>query len=459
MSWRRWSVAIVAALVCAGSGGITTLRWRDAQSELHAAHTRLAASVALEGVRDREHRAVTARVVASEGDAARNGSGRDGERNTTAATNTARRRVTRSTLRLRAVLKQSRVVRAVLASVRVPVAQCLAAERVATALLNRNDSEGALAALNAGNAACSYALSAAHGARYPYDFPDPFVLATKDGFVGYSTNGNGGRIQVVRSTDGVVWTAVGDGLSALPVWAAPGYTWAPSVLDISSAPASGNTSAIVKRYVLFYTVHEAATGAQCISSAVASDPGGPFIDDSAEPLVCDRLDGGSIDPEPFTDIDGKVWLHWKRERAYRPAAIVAQELAPDRRSLIGPQTDILIADRTWDHGVVESPSMVRLGKQYWLLISGGVWNGRTYAQGAAPCAGPAGPCQSPSAPLLTTSGSTVSPGGGAVVQQPDGSVWLAYHAYTDPFVGWPSNRTLRAARIDVVAGALILTPE
>ena len=45
--------------------------------------------------------------------------------------------------------------------------------------------------------------------------------------------------------------------------------------------------------------------------ATASSPTGPFVDSSSGPIICQLDIGGSIDPQPFVDADGKPWLHWK----------------------------------------------------------------------------------------------------------------------------------------------------
>ena len=65
---------------------------------------------------------------------------------------------------------------------------------------------------------------------YPVDFPDPSLLRVGSTTYAYATNGPGGNVQVIRSSDLRTWQRLPDALPELPAWAAPDFTWAPSVL-------------------------------------------------------------------------------------------------------------------------------------------------------------------------------------------------------------------------------------
>jgi hypothetical protein len=450
--------ALVAVICVAITAVVVHGHYRAAQASVRATRATLARSRAAEhvaedvlaDVRDQTH---TARY-----DAAVDHAAIATEQQAMARIAAEMQRIATADRRLEAQLSSSIIARTLLAAAASTVDSCLAAEQHATASIARGDQAAALAALNAGSSACATALAAASGARFPYDFPDPFVLPVADGYLAYSTNANGGTVQVLQSNDLVAWKLVGDALETVPAWAVPGYTWAPAILHLAASPTTATTPARSDEYVLYYTVHEAATGAQCITSAVAPGPLGPFVDDSTGPLVCDRADGGSIDPSPFVDRDGTLWLQWKRERAIRSSAIVSQRLGPDGRSLVGPPVDLLSADRSWEHGVVEAPALLDAGGRYWLFVSGGVWNERSYSEGVTSCAGPAGPCDPDVTRLVNTSGSVVAPGGGSVFRADDGTLWLAYHAYTEPFVGWPYSRTLRLAQLHVTSQDVGVSP-
>ncbi len=308
------------------------------------------------------------------------------------------------------------------------------------------DDAGAADALRVATDACGRTLALATGARFPYDFADPFVLTAGGAYYGYSTNSGAGDIQVIRSTDLVSWELVGNALPTLPSWASAGSTWAPSVLARDGG------------YVVYYTVREAASGRQCISRAAATTPVGPFLDDSSGPLVCQRDLGGSIDPSPFVDSDGRAYLLWKAEGAGSAAQTIwSQELTADGLGLAGAPHSLISADREFERGVVEAPSMVLEGGAYRLVYAAADWNSRTYATAVADCAGPAGPCTKPADGRVMTGGSHLAgPGGVEVFRARDGALWAAFHAFSEPNVGYPASRYLHLARVRVVDGRIVI---
>jgi hypothetical protein len=308
------------------------------------------------------------------------------------------------------------------------------------------DDAASVGALQAAADQCSRTLAYATGARFPYDFADPFVLRAGDSYYAYSTNAGAGDIQVIRSTDLVSWQLVGNALGGLPFWARAGATWAPSVLARDG------------RYVAYYTVREAASGRQCISRAVAPSPAGPFVDDSWGPIVCQRELGGSIDPSPFVDADGRAWLLWKAEGSGGPSQTLwSQELSGDGLGLTGVAQPLLSADRSFEHGVVEAPSMVRDGGTYFLVYAAADWNSRRYATAYATCAGPAGPCTKAAEGSVLASGSRpAGPGGVELFRGRDGALWAAFHAFSEPNVGYPSSRYFHIAPVRIAGGRLTI---
>jgi beta-xylosidase len=207
--------------------------------------------------------------------------------------------------------------------------------------------------------------------------------------------------------------------------------WAPATLD--RFPFS----------VMYYTVREKGTGRQCLSLAVSSSAGGPYLDGSQGPMECGET--GAIDPSPFLAANGAPYLLYKTER---PARIWSRPLTPDGRAFAGPPSLMLASTQKWEAGNVEAPSMLRRGNDYWLFYSGNDWNGRSYAEGMARCFGPSGPCGAdPGNPVLASLGSAAGPGGGEVFTTANGEWRLAYHAYQEPLVRYPNSRLLYFARI------------
>lgn len=258
------------------------------------------------------------------------------------------------------------------------------------------------------------------------DFADPFVLTTAAGPVAYATNAGGKNVPMGYFDDGRFVYA--DALPEIASWSVPGAVWAPSVAYIGG------------RYVLYYTTREAVSGRQCISAATSDVATGPFRDDSTGPLVCDVSRGGSIDPSPVQDATGAWYLLWKSDGNCCGIAttIYAHRLDSSGLRVTGSATALITADQSWEGGVVEAPSMVAVGGDWYLFYSGNDWNSAGYAVGYAVCESPAGPCRkADTGPLLTSTATRIGPGGAEVVAAaPRGVTVLAFHAWGNGAVGY-----------------------
>jgi Glycosyl hydrolases family 43 len=272
---------------------------------------------------------------------------------------------------------------------------------------------------------------------YCDDFADPFVLVVDDVHYAYSTSSGGMHVPVL--TAGNVFRAGSrhEALPKLPSWAVQNATlvWAPSVL------ARGD------RYVLYYTVG-APDGRHCISVATSDDPAGPFVDRSSGPFVC-ADPRGAIDPSPFVNGDGHVFLQWKN---IDEGVIVSSELTADGLGLVGRPQRLIGADQVWEASVVEGPSMVAAGGRYYLFYSGNDWRTANYAVGYAVCETPLGPCAKPaSGPWLASSDGAQGPGGPQVFRDRDG-LWMVVHAWVGGRVGYPDGaRNLFVLRVAFTA--------
>lgn len=299
------------------------------------------------------------------------------------------------------------------------------------------------------------------------DAPDPFVLAVDPAYcVGAPNAGNPPAACYVayttqvpippfgwilapiwRSTDLESWHLVdevsGTAMPTLAPWVEVGYNWAPSVL---SRPANRPGA----RYVMWYTARLKGTTRQCLGVATASSPLGPFVDNASTPAYCQDGYGGTIDASPFVDDDGAAYLTYKSES---PARIWMSRLADDGRSIV-PGTERLLwepSGATGDGTPVEGPTMARIGGQLLLFYSTDDWRSSSYRVGVVTCGSVDGPCSGKySTAVLSSRGSMVGPGGQTPFVDVGGAWHLAFHAWTDPAVGYPSGaRTLRLLPLTV----------
>lgn len=286
---------------------------------------------------------------------------------------------------------------------------------------------------------------------YAGDFPDPFVLRVGNTYYAYATNTSGKNVPVLRAEGSLAqWSSLGDALPRLPAWAATGQslTWAPAVLPRGEG------------YVLYYTAHSIADDTQCIGSATASQPQGPYQDDSHQPLVCQIDLGGSIDPSPFVDADGKAYLYWKNDGNSRGtfSALWVQPLSEDGLSLTGQPVELIRRDQAWELPTLEGPAMLLYQNTYYLFYSAGSYDNDNYAMGYAICQTVTGPCQKGStSPWVASQGNVRGPGGGQVFTDPQGRLWMAYHAWTLPNIGYPNGaRSFRIDRLTFKDGKPVL---
>ncbi len=273
---------------------------------------------------------------------------------------------------------------------------------------------------------------------YRANFPDPFVLQDGSRYLAYATNANGNRanVQMAVSDDLTSWAPLSrdgklhDAMPALPKWAERGWTWAPEVMKDGS------------RYLLFFTAREKASGRQCTGVATSTNPLGPFTSDAAEPLVCQRDLGGTIDASPFRDADGRLYLYYKADAnaVGKPTQVFVQPMTPGGLGLTGEPVALLDNDQPWEEHVIESPTMVRRGDGYVLFYSANHFGWEPhqrlspYAMGYATCAGPLGPCRdAPENPILYSysdrkAGCLSGPGHQAVFEA-DGRQYIVFHAH------------------------------
>lgn len=259
----------------------------------------------------------------------------------------------------------------------------------------------------------------------PQDRPDPELVHDGSRWFAYSTNlfWEGHNVPVMRSTTLDTWTNVGDALPNVGDWASEGFTWAPGVVKLGST------------WVMYYTAMHTQSQRQCIGRAVSTSAAGPFVDDSSAPLVCQLDRGGSIDADPYVDRDGSAWLVWKSDdnALGAPTTLWMQSLSADGLSLLGSPAALLTASESWQQGIVENPSLVRVEGELWLFYSGGWWDSADYSIGYAKCAGRMAPCsnRTQTSPWMSQASTGVpGVGGASVLVRPNVAPVIAFHGWT-----------------------------
>jgi beta-xylosidase len=258
------------------------------------------------------------------------------------------------------------------------------------------------------------------------DFPDPGVIKVDGTYYAYATNGSSQHVQLAVSTDLVNWDVKSDAMPALAPWVRLNSSdiWAPEVIEIDGT------------YVLYYTGRDDESGKQCVGVAVADKPEGKFKDTNDAPLVCQTEQGGTIDPSPFRDADGTLYLYYKNDGncCSKPTNLYVQALAPDGLSLVGEPVQLVRNDATWEGNVVEAPTMFLHDGDYYLFFSANNYGGHEYAVGYATCETAMGPCEdSPDNPILASrlpeKPLVIGPGHQTIIQDDDGDLWLVYHVW------------------------------
>lgn len=282
------------------------------------------------------------------------------------------------------------------------------------------------------------------------DFPDPFVLRVNDRYYAYATNAGGANVRTATSTDLASWTELPDSLPILGSWAKPNasLTWAPSVLQ------RGN------KFVLYYTARDKVSNFQCLGRAIATTASGPFVDETNAPFICQPSLCGSIDASPFIDTNGDAYVLWKSDenavQCAGDARLWTQRLGVDGISLLDTPRELLQRDRSWENPLIEGPAMLKIDAVYYLFYSANWYEGANYGVGYATCTTPIGPCtkQTVNGPLVASSGETLGPGGQEFFTDMKGKLWMAYHAWASPLVGYDQGgaRSLRIDPIEFVGG-------
>ncbi len=289
------------------------------------------------------------------------------------------------------------------------------------------------------------------GPLHPANFADPFVLHDGPGrWYAYASDDNGCHVQLLASADLETWSGPTDALPDVPAWAEANRIWSPSVAEVAGG------------YVLWYSIHKAGSRHQAISAATATHPDDPFVDRSEAPLVFQAQQGGSIDPSPFLDADGRRYLLWKADSnaVHRPSALWIQRLSDDGLALVDDPHPLLTVDAAWEGLLIEAPSMLAHDGRYYLFYSGNWFYSERYAIGYATATSVLGPFekQTTTRPWVGLDDVVWGPGGQEWTTDDDGGLVMAFHGWEPGRAGYKKGgrRRLHLARVDFVAGRPVL---
>ncbi|KAJ5759922.1 Glycoside hydrolase family 43 [Penicillium odoratum] len=281
-----------------------------------------------------------------------------------------------------------------------------------------------------------------------HDFPDPGLIQHNGTWYAFGTNPKKNdpstiHVPVATSTNFVNWT-LHEGYDAMPnvgQWQKKVNTWAPDVIQRDDG-----------KFVLYYAGESKEHAPHhCVGAAVSNgtDPMGPYTPLN-ESLACPHKYGGAIDPSPFRDADGKLYVVYKGDgnsvgsggycgnskTPRKPVPIFLQEMKSDGITKIGDPVIILDINKT-DGPLVEAPNIIRTDNgTYYLFFSSHCFTSLGYDVKYAHSTSIKGPYTRAERPLLQTydfglrapGGATISPSGDRMVFHADCGGWRCMYA-------------------------------
>ena len=212
------------------------------------------------------------------------------------------------------------------------------------------------------------------------------------------------------------------------------------------------------RYYMAYTANEH------IAIATATRPEGPFTQpkDSTRRV---QTPTKAIDPFVFFDTDGKAYLYHVRVDGGN--RICVAEMNPDLLSVKSETVNECIqADQPWENTarsatpIAEGPTVVKVGKLYYMFYSANDFRSKDYAVGVATAPSPLGPWKKHPEPLISTRNTGLpGTGHGDLFKDKEGRWQYVFHAhYSDTQV--QPRRTaivqlrLKGTRFELVPGTM-----
>ena len=271
---------------------------------------------------------------------------------------------------------------------------------------------------------------------------DPCVITIGDTFYLYATNATEGmdcsNIRVWSSKDLNEWTEIGNAfVPAEDAWAVNSL-WAPEVVA-----ANG-------QYYMYYSGYNRTTGVMGVGVAVSQSPTGPFYEIEGQfggktySRTEQPIDLGYpiIDPNPFIDDDGSVYLYVAQDQVNNVSSIFGCKLSSDMVTVESVTEEALVVPlnsegnsentKYWN----EAPCMYKRDGKYYLLFSTGYYQSKSYCLGVATSDKPlSGFTRVNYNPVLIASSAwdyVSGTGHCSLFPSPDGTeLWMAYHSHVD----------------------------
>jgi beta-xylosidase len=230
-----------------------------------------------------------------------------------------------------------------------------------------------------------------------------------------------------------------EGMPTKPAWTArANQLWAPTVGKF------GN------RWIMYFSADRPdppqRNNPQCLGRAFATSPAGPFTPE-AKPWHCGlNARGGALDPQLFTDPQGRHWLHAAFGDTESPIHAIRLDANGNR---VGDAQAILKRQHAWEYHFIEQPAMIYDGhrKNYVLTYSAGRWWEGRYSIGVARCSTPSGPCTSdPSGPWVASSAGRSGPGALSFFSDTTGTaraIFSSFRAGSETTVGGRSASVMK----------------
>ena len=208
----------------------------------------------------------------------------------------------------------------------------------------------------------------------------------------------------------------------------------------------------------------AYTANEHIAIATATRPEGPFTQpkDSTRRV---QTPTKAIDPFVFFDTDGKAYLYHVRVDGGN--RICVAEMNPDLLSVKSETVkECIQADQPWENTarsatpIAEGPTVVKVGKLYYMFYSANDFRSKDYAVGVATAPSPLGPWKKQPEPLISTRNTGLpGTGHGDLFKDKEGRWQYVFHAhYSDTQV--QPRRTaivqlrLKGTRFELVPGTM-----